>query len=575
MLDKLSLKAKFLILSASMAMVTILVSIYAFEGFRNVEASNTHVTEVAVPNLALINSMALNYRNIRINLRTLGITGISKVEADEAVKQTILDIENYEKDNKKYKDTPFLEGEEALYNDLDNNWQAFKKIGQTVLADYNSNPDNKEAMLKIFLKDCPEAAEKYNKSLQVLIRFHQDNFKKFTEESNAITSGTIKNIIILSIVGIFFSAVISVLFAFNASKLSNKINEIAYSLRGSSNEVSTVANEIAKSSEDLSQATTEQAASLQETSSSIEEINSMISSNTQSAVLSAKESEQSLLNAEKGKRVVEEMIEAINRINHSNNQIMEQINQNNHEFQDIVVLIGEIGTKTKVINDIVFQTKLLSFNASVEAARAGENGKGFAVVAEEVGNLAAMSGAAAVEISAMLGNSVTQVESIVKNSREKIGKLVEEGKSNVETGSRVAHDCGLVLEQIVKSVAHVSTSLSEISTASQEQAQGVHEVTKAVSQLDQVTQENTNTAAESAKAASTLTQQSALLSELVENLVLTIEGSKKVSKNEKTVVATSNVIKIENGKKAIKKKVLVDSSKRAFPSSNDSRFSDV
>ena len=38
------------------------------------------------------------------------------------------------------------------FNDLDNNWQAFKKIGQTVLADYNSNPDNKEAMLKIFLK---------------------------------------------------------------------------------------------------------------------------------------------------------------------------------------------------------------------------------------------------------------------------------------------------------------------------------------------------------------------------------------------------------------------------------------
>ncbi len=51
----------------------------------------------------------------------------------------------------------------------------------------------------------------------------------------------------------------------------------------------------------------------------------------------------------------------------------------------------DIGDKTKVINDIVFQTKRLSFNASVEAARAGEHGKGFAVVAEEVGNLAQMS----------------------------------------------------------------------------------------------------------------------------------------------------------------------------------------
>ena len=62
-------------------------------------------------------------------------------------------------------------------------------------------------------------------------------------------------------------------------------------------------------------------------------------------------------------------------------------NESNKEIQEIVKVIAEIGNKTKVINDIVFQTKLLSFNASVEAARAGENGKGFAVVAEEVGKL--------------------------------------------------------------------------------------------------------------------------------------------------------------------------------------------
>ena len=58
----------------------------------------------------------------------------------------------------------------------------------------------------------------------------------------------------------------------------------------------------------------------------------------------------------------------------------------------------QIKDKVNIINDIVFQTKLLSFNASVEAARAGENGKGFAVVAEEVGNLASVSGKAANEI---------------------------------------------------------------------------------------------------------------------------------------------------------------------------------
>jgi methyl-accepting chemotaxis protein len=78
---------------------------------------------------------------------------------------------------------------------------------------------------------------------------------------------------------------------------------------------------------------------------------------------------------------------------------MNQINYSNEQMSEIVKVIQEIETKTKVINDIVFQTKLLSFNASVEAARAGEQGKGFAVVAEEVGNLAQMSGNAAKEIS--------------------------------------------------------------------------------------------------------------------------------------------------------------------------------
>ena len=74
-----------------------------------------------------------------------------------------------------------------------------------------------------------------------------------------------------------------------------------------------------------------------------------------------------------------------------------------------MVLISEIGNKTKVINDIVFQTKLLSFNASVEAARAGEHGKGFSVVAEEVGNLAHMSGNSAKEITQLLESSINRV----------------------------------------------------------------------------------------------------------------------------------------------------------------------
>lgn len=93
-------------------------------------------------------------------------------------------------------------------------------------------------------------------------------------------------------------------------------------------------------------------------------------------------------------------------IDSSNKELVKEIERNNTELTKITNMISEINEKTQVINDIVFQTKLLSFNASVEVVRAGEHGKGFAVVAEEVGNLASMSGKASLDISEMLETSI-------------------------------------------------------------------------------------------------------------------------------------------------------------------------
>lgn len=302
------------------------------------------------------------------------------------------------------------------------------------------------------------------------------------------------------------------------------LNAISNELKSSGQLVSSSAGQIATSADELSQAANEQAAALEETSASVEEINSMISTNSENAKDSARISEQSLESVEKGKVIVTQMINAIEEINTSNNGIANQVNESNKDIQEIVKVIAEIGNKTKVINDIVFQTKLLSFNASVEAARAGEQGKGFAVVAEEVGNLAAMSGAAAQEISTMLNESIQKVEGIVKNSKEKIERLVNDGKLKVDAGTKIANECGDVLNEIVTSVANVSRMTTEISTASQEQAQGVHEITKAMAQLDQVTQQNTVNSSESAKAAEDLSTQAEALKRLVQNLVQTVEG---------------------------------------------------
>jgi methyl-accepting chemotaxis protein len=212
---------------------------------------------------------------------------------------------------------------------------------------------------------------------------------------------------------------------------------------------------------------------------------------------------------------------------------MTQITESNQKMADVVNVIQEIGSKTKVINDIVFQTKLLSFNASVEAARAGEHGKGFAVVAEEVGNLAQMSGNAAKEITGLLEDSIKKVESLVIETRSKVETLAQQGKQEVDEGVEVAKRCGQVLGNIVTDSTSVASMASEISSASQEQAQGISEINKAMSQLDQVTQQNSAAGEQAARAAEDLSLQAEVLKTAVDQLVFAIKGDQRGGSSQK------------------------------------------
>src|SRR5690606_36951178 len=96
---------------------------------------------------------------------------------------------------------------------------------------------------------------------------------------------------------------------------------------------------------------------------------------------------------------------------------IKEILHSNEKIEQLVKVIGNIGEKTKVMDEIVFQTKLLSFNASVEAERAGEHGRGFAVVAQEVGNLAQMSGKSAQEIAEIVKSSIQEAEAITTENK--------------------------------------------------------------------------------------------------------------------------------------------------------------
>ena len=312
--------------------------------------------------------------------------------------------------------------------------------------------------------------------------------------------------------------------------VSHKVNQSSTLLFSSiykiSDELTTTADGLSTRSHELSEATTQEASAIQQTASSLHQITSMVQRNTDNAEKSIELSSASREASYRGLSSVKSMIQAMDEINLTQTDIINSVDQGNKKISDIVGVISAIGEKTKVINDIVFQTKLLSFNASVEAARAGEQGKGFAVVAEEVGNLAAMSGKAAQEITTMLEDSIKRVSTIVEETKHNVEKIVYVGKDKISNGTAIAADCAHSLEDVVKKIEEVDRTIGEISIASKEQSQGITEINSAVSQLDTATQHNKLIANETFESSKLLADKSNNLRENVNNLVEIFRGKK-------------------------------------------------
>jgi methyl-accepting chemotaxis protein len=257
--------------------------------------------------------------------------------------------------------------------------------------------------------------------------------------------------------------------------LNVQLRQAAGDLGSGADELAATAAQVASSGESLAQGASEQAASLEQTAASTVELTSMTRKNTESSRLAADAMNTVDRQVEDGNRTLDAMLVS-----------MAEIEGSSHKISRIV----------KTIDEIAFQTNILSLNAAVEAARAGQAGVGFAVVADEVRRLAKRSADAAKETAALIE------ESVVKSA---------EGSFKV---AQVAQ----TIRAIAEGTGRVKSLVEALHLGSQEQSRGIEQISQAIVHMDRVTQAAAAGAEESAAASEQLSAQAAGLKDVASGL---------------------------------------------------------
>jgi methyl-accepting chemotaxis protein len=460
---------------------------------------------------------------------------LQMVTMSEALRGYILDPKNTkEYERKKEADKLYGEYSEKL-GTLTKDNKEIHELNEAMAKLDEDELDKKETQVAALVNEDRSKVLEYFTKEYMPVRIKQNtNFIKLKELSTKYSKDIIAAInhqkkveaiwsMILVLSGTFIGSFVIYYVNHSVNKDASSIFDSIYML---SDRLTETAKNLSLKSQELSEATTEEASAIQETASSLHEVTAMVQRNTDNANKSRDLSLASRDASHYGLESVQKMLTAMEDINTTQGDIINRVDDGNKKISDIVNVISAIGEKTKVINDIVFQTKLLSFNASVEAARAGEQGKGFAVVAEEVGNLATMSGKAAQEITEMLDESIKRVSSIVDETKTNVEKIVYQGKDKISSGTQIASDCAQSLEDVVKKIEEVDKTIGDITVASKEQSQGIAEINSAVSQLDQTTQQNSAIANETFRSSKELSEKSDDLRKMVDSLVVIFRGTK-------------------------------------------------
>lgn len=426
----------------------------------------------------------------------------------------------------------FVTQQEALlfanrdYQEAKEGFKYTKTLIAELVAAYDA--DDKSKLGVILDEKWPKIITDFSNPLNKIYEYQTVKIKQTYEASAALTRKIMFGLIFL----ITATTAISIYALFFIFSFRTQIENIVTVLSTLGSNVLGASNELNSSADSLTNVSSKNRQAIHETSSAISEINTMVQMTSKNANRSHDLASTAVNSIEDGGKAVRSLTTSMENINSVTNSMVSQFDDINIQLEIFIKIFDEVAEKTKVINDIVFQTRLLSFNAAVEAARAGEYGKGFAVVAEEVGALAQLSGTSSQEISTIINKGLEQVKKIAQQVKSHSVNVTKAATNSASEGTKSAGDISGAFGVITQNVEQIRNMMSELNQSTAEQTKGINEVNMAMQDINQASESSTHSVASTHNESEKLKAEAEKLFQIMADLEFLLKGTTQIRQNQ-------------------------------------------
>jgi methyl-accepting chemotaxis protein len=283
-------------------------------------------------------------------------------------------------------------------------------------------------------------------------------------------------------------------------KMQEKLRDTLMRISGSATQLASAAEELNAVTDESARGLAQQDNEIEQAATAVNEMTSAVEEVARNAVSTSEASKNATASAGDGRDLVQETVNAIERMSGDVQSTADLIGNLAEESRDI-------GKVLDVIRGLADQTNLLALNAAIEAARAGEAGRGFAVVADEVRALAHRTQQSTSEIERMVGS--------IQGGTQKAVSSMRNSTDRAESTLNIAKGAGLALETINTAVIEINERNLVIAAAAEEQAAVAREVDRNLVNIRDLSTQSSNGAAQTSAASGELTRLAVDLNSMV------------------------------------------------------------